>query len=67
MIALTAFVFAGQASAQGVSPVSFKHVPVAGSTPNVVSGPAGTTFVVELSVTGIPLPPLNSYTATTCF
>ncbi len=64
MIALTALVFAGQASAQGVS---FKHVPGAGGTEGAVSGPAGTTFVVELSVTGIPIPALNSYSFTPVF
>ena len=37
--ALALLLFAGQASAQGVS---FKHVPGEGGTENAVSGPAGT-------------------------
>ena len=60
MVSLTLLVFAGQVSAQ-IPSVSFKHVPGAGGTENVVSGKAGMEVVVELSITGIPLPPLNSY------
>ena len=56
MIALTSLVFAGQALAQGLS---LTHV--TDGTPYVVSGPAGTTFVVELSVTGLTLPAVNGY------
>ncbi len=66
MVALTLLVFAGQVSAQ-VSPVSFKHVPGAGGTKNVVSGAAGTEVVVELSITGISLPPLQSYSFSPVF
>ncbi len=62
--ALALLLFAGQASAQGVS---FKHVPNEGGTEGVVSGPAGTTFVVELSITGITIPAIYSYSFTPVF
>ena len=66
MVSLTLLVFAGQVSAQ-IPSVSFKHVPGAGGTENVVSGKAGMEVVVELSITGIPLPPLNSYSFSPVF
>ncbi len=51
MIALTLLVGAGQASAQGPS-VSLRHVPDAGGTEGIISGP-GTTFTVRVSQTGV--------------
>ena len=57
MTALALLMFAGQASAQGVS---FTHVPGEGGTAGMASGTDA--IVVELAVTGVPLPPVASYT-----
>ena len=55
--ALALLMFAGQASAQGVS---FTHVPGEGGTAGMASGTDA--IVVELEVTGVPvLPPVQSY------
>ena len=55
--ALALLLFAGQASAQGVS-LSLSHVPGDDGTENMVSGPAGTTFTVRVSQTGVNGNPL---------